>query len=111
MIIKGIDILLFDTVETGRDPFNAPIYEEKEIKVSNVLVAPSSTDDITTSTDLFGKKAIYTLAIPKGDKHNWEDKKVFFFGKYWRVLGFCIEGIEENIPLYWNKKIMVEHYE
>lgn len=109
-MIKGIDVILYDVVEEGKDPLNRPIYKETPKTIHNVLVAPSSADDIVTSTDLVGKKAVYTLAIPKGDTNTWEDKKVFFMGKFWRVFGFTLEGIEENIPLEWNKKVMVERY-
>lgn len=109
-IIKGITVILVDQKQVGKDEFNHPTYEEMEIEVENVLVAPSSTDDITTSTDLFGKKAIYTLAIPKWDNHDWEDKKIIFFDQVWHSFGFVIQGIEENIPLEWNKKVMVERY-
>ena len=35
--IKGITIILYDEVETGTDPFGAPIIEEVEIPVENVL--------------------------------------------------------------------------
>ena len=59
--------------------------------------------------NLTGKKAVYTLAIPKGDQNSWEDNNVVF-RKKWHVLGFAIEGIDENIPLDWNKKVMVERY-
>ncbi len=109
-MIKGITVVLYDKEEIGKDNFNMPIYKEIPITINNVLIAPSSTDDIVTSTDLVGKKAIYTLAIPKDDTHNWEDKKVHFYGQDWRVFGFSIEGIDENIPLDWNKKVMVERY-
>lgn len=109
-MIKGITVVLFDKKKTGIDAFNRPIYQDEEIKIENVLVAPSTTDDIATSQDLFGKKAVYTLAIPKGDTHIWEDRKVKFFDKTWHTFGFAIQGIEENIPLDWNKKVMVEMY-
>mgnify|MGYP000759621863 CR=1 FL=1 len=110
-MIKGITVTLISKEKMGLDPFGNNIYQEKEIEVENVLVAPSSTDDIVTTTDLTGKKAIYTLAIPKGDRNIWEDNIVVFFGKKWHVLGFAIEGIEDNVPLDWNKKVMVERYE
>lgn len=109
-LIKGITIKLYSKKEVGVDAFNAPIYEETEENIENVLVAPSSTDDVVTSQDLFGKKAVYTLAIPKGDTHDWVDKTVEFFGRKWRTFGYPLEGIEENIPLDWNKKVMVEVY-
>ena len=109
--IRGITVILYDKQEVGVDAFNRPIYEEITVNVDNVLVAPSSSDDVITSTDLVGKKAVYTLAIPKGDTHIWENKKVEFFGQMWRVFGFAIQGIDANIPLDWNKKVMVERYE
>lgn len=108
--IKGITVILIDKVKTGKDEFNHPIYKENMIEVENVLVAPSSTTDIVTSEDLEGKKAVYTLAIPKGDTHDWEDKKIIFFNQKWHSFGFTIQGIDENIPLEWNKKVMVERY-
>ena len=109
-MIKGITVILYNNIKTGLDPFNHPVYEEKEIVVENVLVSPSTSDDIVTSQDLYGKKAVYTLAIPKGDANDWEDKKIIFFDKAWHTFGFTVEGIEDNMPLDWNKKIMVERY-
>ena len=109
-LIKGIDVILYTKKLIGTDPFGKEIYEEEAETISNVLVAPPSTDDLTTATDLYGEKAVYTLAIPKGDSHDWQDKKVQFFGSEWKTFGFPIEGIEENIPLDWNKKVMVEKY-
>ena len=110
MMIKGIDVTLITKEKIGTDGFGSDIFEEKEVIVENVLVVPSSTDDIVTAQNLTGKNAVYTLAIPKGDKNKWEDNDVIFFGQRWHVLGFAIEGIKENIPLLWNKKIMVERY-
>ncbi|WP_195935484.1 hypothetical protein [Lactococcus lactis] len=109
-MIKGITVTLIDNLETRKDPFGNPIYEDKEIEVNNVLVSPTSSDDIVNQLTLTGKKAIYTLAIPKEDTHDWENKKVRFFGKTWRTFGEPLEGIEELIPLDWNKKVTVEHY-
>lgn len=110
-MIKGMDVVLYEKVQNGVDDFNNPIYEETPITVSNVLVAPSTSDEITDSTNLYGKKAVYTLAIPKGDAHRWEDSKIVFFGKEWRSFGTPLEGMEDMIPLKWNKKVTVERYE
>lgn len=109
-LIKGIPIILKKKKEIGKDGFNEPIYEYEEKVVENVLVLPTSTDDIVSAQDLYGKKAVYTLAIPKGDRHIWEDQIVHFFGHDWRTFGYPVEGIEANIPLLWNKKVMVERY-
>lgn len=109
-LLKGITVILIEKVEAGKDPFGNPIYTDKPVEVENVMVAPTSSDDIVNQLTLTGKKAIYTLAIPKGDTHDWENKEVQFFGKTWITFGEPLEGIEELIPLDWNKKVMVEHY-
>lgn len=110
-LIKGITVTLINKKEVGRDPFGNPIHEDVEIEVDNVLVSPVSTEDIVNTLELTGKKAVYTLAIPKGDTNNWENAEVIFFGKRWRTFGIPIEGVEHLIPLDWNKKVMVERYE
>src|SRR5690606_10442481 len=110
-MIKGITVTLITKKEVGRDPFNRPIYEDVEIEVDNVLVSPVSTEDIVHTLELTGKKAVYTLAVPKGDENDWEDAEVIFFGQRWRTIGFPTEGIDHLIPLDWNKKVMVERYE
>lgn len=110
-MIKGISVVLKQKIEVGRDEFNHPIYRYEDKVVENVLVAPATSNDITTSIDLTGKRAEYTMAIPKGDSNNWKDQLVEFFGHTWKTFGIPLEGIEANIPLDWNKKVMVELYE
>lgn len=63
---------------------------------------------ITLTTE---ETVVNTLAIPKGDAHEWENKEVRFFNKRWKIFGIPLEGIEDLIPLEWNKKVMVERYE
>lgn len=109
--ITGMTITLIDRVEVGRDPFGKPIHEDKPIDIDNVLIAPTSSDDVVNELSLSGRKAVYTLAIPKGDKHDWENKEVLFFDKKWRAFGIPLEGMDHLIPLKWNKKVMVERYE
>ncbi len=110
-MIKGITVTLINKKQVGTDPFDEPVYEDVPIEVENVLISPTSTDDIVNQLDLTGKKAVYTLAIPKNDENNWEDAEVFFFGKRWRTFGIPTQGIDHLIPLEWNKKVMVERYE
>lgn len=111
MAIKGMTVTLRVKTEGEPDPFGVPTYTEKDEDVENVIVSPASTTDITNSVNLWGKKAVYTLGIPKGDTHDWTDTTVVFFGEVWRTFGAVIEGIEANIPLTWHKKVMVERYE
>ena len=75
-----------------------------------VLGAPASTTEILDTLNLTGKKAVYNIAIPKGDNHTWQDCRVDFFGMSWQVIGFPQQGIEENIPLEWNQKWQVALY-
>lgn len=110
-MIKGITVILLEKKETGKDAFNRMQYEEVEEKVENVLVAPTSSNDIISQLNMTGKKAVYSLAIPKGDDHEWVDRRVKFFGETWKTIGLPKEGIDELIPLGWNKKIEVERYE
>ena len=109
--IKGITVTLIDKKEVGNDPFGTPVYADEEIEVANVLVAPTLSDDVTTQLDLTGRKAVYTLAIPKDDQNDWENKEVRFFGERWRVFGLPLQGIDDLIPHEWNKKVTVERYE
>ena len=109
--IKGMTVILVDKVERGRDPFGAPIYEDVEIPIQNVLVAPTSSDDVIHQLSLTGRKIVYTLAIPKGDRHDWEGREVRFFGQRFRVVGLPLEGMEHLVPLDWNRKVLVERYE
>lgn len=82
-LIQGTEILLYTGSVTET--------------VSNVLIGEPTSD---------GKG--FTLGIPKGDSHTWEDRKVGFFGKSFRTIGSPEQGIEANIPLCWHKKVHVK---
>lgn len=66
-------------------------------KIENVLVGEPSSAGTS-----------YMIAIPKGDNHEWEDKIIKIFGRKFRTIGLAEQGIEENIPLLWHKKIKAE---
>ncbi len=111
--INGISITLKKKTQTGTDDLNRPIYSYEDITVDDVLVGEPTTDEITNTLSLYGKEVKYTLAIPKGDTNTWVDTDVVlpapFEGKY-RTIGYPTAGIEENIPLRWNKKVKIERY-
>ena len=110
--MKGVNVILYDRVVTGHGALNHPVYAETAQTVENVLIAPMSTNEILENYNLTGRKAVYQLAIPKGDAHDWTaGKRVDFFGKSWRIIDIPEEGIEDLIPLSWNKKVRVETYE
>jgi len=111
-IIRGITVTLYDRTQTGTDAFGAPVYTEAAAEVSNVLVAPMSSTELLDTYNLTGRKAVYQLGIPKGDTHEWTvGKRVSFFGEDWRIIAIPTEGIEDLVPLDWNKKVQVERYE
>jgi len=110
--IKGIVVKIIPKIQSGADEFNAPIYiEGVSIEVDNVLVAPVDSQENLEVTNLYGKKAQYQIAIPKGDDHVWTDAIVEFFGYRWRVFSLPQNGIEKMMPLDWNDKYYVERYE
>lgn len=111
-MIAGKTVVLFEATETGIDEFDRPIIEyTKPIEVDNVLISPATSEDVISELNLSGKRVVYNLAIPKGDMHKWENARVVFFGRVFSVVGIPTEGIEEMIPLSWNKKVSVELYE
>lgn len=109
--IKGIQITLINKIQSGIDGANRPIYTEQRVNVDNVLVVPTSQEDVISQLNLTGRKAVYTLGIPKGDANTWEDQYVEIFNERYHVFTPVMQGIEDMIPLSWNKKVMVERYE
>lgn len=114
--MRGITVTLYAKTQSGSDPFGAPVYDETAQTVDNVLVGEPSTDDITTSTDLYGKSIDYMLGIPKGDAHEWKDAKVSWTDAYGRTIvcktfGFPITGVEALIPTPWHMKVRCHRIE
>lgn len=107
-MLKGITVSLAQRAQTGTDAFLRPVYSEVYVDVENVLIAPVSDTEVLETLNLTGKKAVYQLAIPKGDAHEWENCRVRFFGETWRVIGKPTKGLDELIPLDWNMKVKVE---
>lgn len=109
-MIRGISVTLTERTQTGVNEINEPVYEETEVTVDNVLVGSPKTDEIADALKLYGKELAYTLYLPKGDSHNWENATVTFFGRTFRTFGLPMELIEENIPeaVLWNARVRVE---
>lgn len=115
--ISGITITLYEEQETGKDPAGNPILSKNPVEVENVLVGEPSTDEVTSSTSLYGKHISYMLGIPKGDTHDWMNKDVEWTDAYGFThkcvtFGYPITGIEANIPsqLPWHMKVRCEEY-
>ena len=81
-MIKGIDVVLIERTSTGKkDDFNMEVFEENEpVIIHNVLVGSPTSEEIVDTLNLYAKKIDYVIAVPKGDKHRWENSRVKFFG-------------------------------
>ena len=108
--MKGMTIQYVVKTQTGTDAFGAPIWSEQIENVDDVLVGQPSADDVNTSVSLYGKKLDFVLGIPRGDTHSWTDTEVIIFGDRYRTLGYPERGIDENIPLRWNRNVKVTRY-
>lgn len=108
--MRGITVTLHQKTQTGTDSFNAPIYVETDVEVDNVLIGEPTADQVVEELNLYGKRLAYTLAIPKGDAHDWTDVDVTFFDERFHTYGEPTQGLEHLIPLSWNKKVKVERY-
>ena len=74
--MRGITVTLHNRIQNGTDAFNRPIYEESTTTVNNVLIGEPTTEEVVNELNLSGKRLAYTLAIPKGDEHEWKDAVV-----------------------------------
>lgn len=92
------------------DEFGTEIESQTFVDVEDVLVGQPSTDDYTSSVNLYGKHIAYMLGIPKGDQHDWKNKIVIIWGKKFRTFGDTMTGESENIPLRWGQNVRVEAY-
>lgn len=92
------------------DEFGTEIESQTFEDVEDVLVGQPSTDDYTSSVNLYGKHIAYMLGIPKGDQHDWKNKVVIIWGKKFRTFGDPMTGESENIPLRWGQNVRVEAY-
>ena len=113
--MKGMTVKLYNVTQVGTDNFNQPILFETPVDVDDVLVGEPSTDDITSSTALYGKQIQFMLGIPKGDTHDWMDKKVEWTDGYGithtcKTFGYPITGVEANIPGKWHMKVRCAAY-
>lgn len=108
--MKGTTVQLVVNTQTGTDAFGAPIYTEELVSVDDVLVGSPTTDDVTNTLNLYGKKIEYVLGIPKGDTHNWIDAEIIIWGNRFKTIGYPTTGEQENIPLRWGSNVRVERY-
>lgn len=108
--MKTETVLLHVKTMSGVDGMNNPVYDDSAVEVSGVLIGQPTTEEVTSSIALYGKRLSFVLALPKGDSHDWTDTEVEFWGRKFRTYGDVIEGIEANVPTPWHRKVMVERF-
>ncbi len=113
--MRGTTVTLYEKTKTGSDDFGADVFIENPVQVSDVLIGEPTTDDIATSTALYGKVCRCVLGLPKGDQHAWEDSRVEWTDARGsvhklRTYGYVIMGIEANVPTRWHAKVRCEEY-
>ncbi|MBQ8109692.1 MAG: hypothetical protein IJ124_06000 [Clostridia bacterium] len=112
-MIHGITITLLERAQNGVDEYGSPVYKETAVAVPGVLVGEPKTGELPSPLESAGRWVAYTLALPKGDAHSWEGNRVVLpepFSGMYRVIGIPTAGIEQNIPLKWNKKVQVQRW-
>lgn len=108
--MKTETVLLHVKTMSGVDGMNNPVYDDLTVEVSGVLIGQPTTEEVTSSIALYGKRLSFVLALPKGDTHDWTDTEVEFWGRKFRTYGDVMEGIEANVPTPWHRKVMVERF-
>lgn len=111
MLIKGTTITLWKKSAVDVDAFNEPVYEWTSEQVENVLIGEPTPQERIDEMTLTGRSIDFTLGIPKGDNHDWEEQIVEFFGHKFLTYGIPEQGIEENVPGPWHKKVKCQRYE
>lgn len=109
-MLKGMTVQIVVKTEAGVDAFGTMQYTETLEDVADVLVGQPSASDHTTSISVYGKRCAYVLGIPRTDTHEWVDTEVVIFGERYRTIGYPERGIDENVPLRWNRNVRVERY-
>ena len=105
------NVTLHVKTQTGVDAFNVPVYADDTAVVTGILIGRPESEDEARAIDLYGKRIEYSLGIPKGDAHDWENAVVEFWGQKFRTFGFTKTANQANVPGPWGCVVMVERYE
>ena len=111
MQMRGITVTLYERTVTGTDSLGNQVWTETAVNVANVLVGQPTTDEITTTTEIYGKRLEYWIGIPKGDTHAWENAAVEFGGQRFETFGHLEKGIDALVPTAWNARIRCARYD
>lgn len=115
LLEKSIPVTLYEVVGYETDGFGKKQPVTVPVVVQHCLVAQNVADAVVDQTTLETNREQFTIAIPKGDSHKWEESMVEFVlaGEQIkaRTFGATLKGIEALVPTYWHKQIKAERYE
>jgi len=125
-MIRGTSITVVHRTMTGRDDMGEPVFTTWRDTVGNVLITPSSTDEMDESNRMFGVTCDLTLHFPKSYTASLEGCTVILPPPYgdavptttttttgqgteraYRVLGDPKPYMPDNTPTPWNRNAMV----
>lgn len=109
--MRGENVTVITATPTGVDEFNNPTHTRTELTVTDVLVAPTTTNDLTGSTRPDGKTTTLTLHFPKTFTGRLAGALVRVRGVEYRVVGNPVAYQTANTPTRWNRPVELEEVE
>lgn len=109
LIDYAIPVTLYEKVQDGTDDFGVPTYAENAVVIDKCLVAMGQHNQLMDNNTIQVALDTFTIAIPKGDTHDWRNSIVEFSlgGIEFRCKtnSDYLLGVEEAMPLMWHKQI------
>lgn len=110
-MLRGVEVSVLRPNQVGTDRLNNPVYGEptREV-VGNVLVAPSTTEDMEAAR-MQGVTLALTLHFPKSYAASLRGCEVELpapWSDTYRVVGDPMPYMAENCPTQWNRPVNVE---
>lgn len=110
-LLHGETVIVYNTIQIGIDEFNAPIYEEVEETVNDVLVSPGTQNsvdsDVLDSMRPDGALVKYTLHFPKSYTNDLTHHYISVRGHKTKVIGSPDHYTPENTPFQYNMSVNV----
>lgn len=105
-MIRGETVQVVRRVETGRDRFNAPVWDDEVETVTDVLVAPGPRTDVDASTRPDGVRVQWSLHFPKSYTKPLRGCRVAVRGgEPMPVIGDPAPYTMENTPGRWHMPV------
>lgn len=105
----AIPVKLHEKIANGFDGFGVPTYTEHIKYINNCFVVIGNHYQLLDNNTSLVALDEFTIAIPKGDNHEWRNSIVEFklggIDYKCKTHGDYLLGVEEAMPLMWHKQI------